>query len=99
MVPKKFLEKENLVFGIVWGVLVIFLAGFLLKAIIVITLVMDTLLEWGIKVFVFPSLLVDMVGVSGLLKYGLVIIITVLAAPLARKGFNWLRRVFKKSPI
>jgi hypothetical protein len=96
---KKIFDKENLIFGLIWGVLVIFLAGFLVKAIDIIQKVMDTLLEWALKAFVFPALLADYLKFSGTFKYALIFVLTVLAAPLARKAFNWLRRLFKKSPV
>ena len=95
----KIFEKENFIFGFVWGTLVIFLAGFLLKAIEIIQKITDILFEWALKIFIFPSLIADWLKLDGTLKYALIIAFTVITAPIVRKAFDWLRGIFKKSPI
>lgn len=98
----KIKEKDNLVFGLIWGVISVFIAGALTQILNGINAVMDFLMKIIIYGLSLPGWLgtkIPFLQGSLPIKIVLAVAIALLLAPPARFIFNLILKIFKRSPI
>lgn len=93
-------EKKNLIFGLIWGLLAYFIGNFIVQIIEFINMVTGVLTNAALYVFAVPSQITRILHLQqGIMAMAVVIAIAILLSPFARKAFDWLRSIFRKTSI
>lgn len=84
-------KKENIIFGIIWGLIAYFVGVIITNAIEIITKFINLIIEWSLWTFTLPAMLAVMLNIPyPAVVAGVTILIAIIMSPIVKKAFDWI---------
>jgi hypothetical protein len=97
---KEIMDSKNMIFGVLWASISVFLGVYITKVIEIISMIMEYFINALSFIILFPAKVSTYINVNNfLLVLGIAIGVAILLAPITKKLLDWIIKVIRGSPL